>query len=532
MLSKIFKAFSLVEILVALVIVSLIMAALAPVITKKLSSSAIVVGTSQNADVISEITANCEGSENFSSKCELCTKDFCISCGIGKCPAGQYLDNKKCACKPCSDKFSNCKECNSDTCTLCSSVDYYIKNTNCLSCPTGSFCDGTTLYETCPSGYYCSSGVMVKCSQEYGTDCISCNATKCLSCNQATYLTSSGCARCPSGCKTCTSDVYCTECYSNVVLDTSTHKCVACSAYIDNCSLCNNKTQCNACKANYYLNTSKTCTKCTILNCAKCFDNRSSASQKCERCNAGYYLTSSGSCASCSGKFGSKCVVCNNSDCLSCARGYYVNNSSSSNACASNQNSFHCSDENFMQIGSLCVTRRNMGDSDFLPIPSEITTVDAQKICYGEIQKCCWKGVTGTSACNAGNTDYSGCNRMVCNWNAAYEICDKFNFAGLNWRLPTREEVMMFLENCTINLDNNGLMFCDGAAGYTTPYCGYGTGCNGGQDTMCRVFGVMAQSEYDNSLVPTYRFESNLAVSHTINKTSANASVRCVADME
>ena len=69
------KAFSLVEILVALIIVSLITAALAPVITKKLSSSGITIGGGGGGGVPS----------------------------AGACAAGQYFDMDEQTCKHCPE---------------------------------------------------------------------------------------------------------------------------------------------------------------------------------------------------------------------------------------------------------------------------------------------------------------------------------------------------------------------------------------------------------------------------------------------
>lgn len=60
------KAFSLVEILVALIIVSLITAALAPVITKKLSSSGVTItgGGSNAQEIVTMMCANMFGDAN------------------------------------------------------------------------------------------------------------------------------------------------------------------------------------------------------------------------------------------------------------------------------------------------------------------------------------------------------------------------------------------------------------------------------------------------------------------------------------
>ncbi len=83
------KAFSLVEILVALIIVSLIMAALAPVITKKLSSAGITIGGGGGGSGEPEIELECS---DIDPNCVACADDKCVKCATnykvtndGKC---------------------------------------------------------------------------------------------------------------------------------------------------------------------------------------------------------------------------------------------------------------------------------------------------------------------------------------------------------------------------------------------------------------------------------------------------------------
>ena len=72
-------AFSIIEILVALIVVSVILAALAPIITKRTQSSSITVtstNTSTSDSSISDITTECQNNTNFSAACKLCTPNF------------------------------------------------------------------------------------------------------------------------------------------------------------------------------------------------------------------------------------------------------------------------------------------------------------------------------------------------------------------------------------------------------------------------------------------------------------------------
>lgn len=189
-----------------------------------------------------------------------------------------------------------------------------------------------------------------------------------------------------------------------------------------------------------------------------------SSANYCTGCYGGYYL-SSGRCYSCSSKFGENCVLCNSSECLSCKEGYWRNGS----VCALNDNKFSCSDENFMKVGNLCITRKNMGDSSVLKIPSGIVVVEIKEYCYSQNEKCCWRELTA-GFCNNENGGYSGCDRTVCNYSAAQEICSKFNFQGKRWRLATIDEMKNRM-TYSVGLGTNGLMICDYASGYSMAKC-------------------------------------------------------------
>ena len=70
------KAFSLVEILVALIAVSCIFAALAPVITKKLKSNAVSIGGGGVGGGNIEFVMDCSKWE----ECSMCFDDKCVLC--------------------------------------------------------------------------------------------------------------------------------------------------------------------------------------------------------------------------------------------------------------------------------------------------------------------------------------------------------------------------------------------------------------------------------------------------------------------
>ena len=122
MKNKNYLGFSLVELMISLIVISLVAAAFAPVITKKLKTSSIIAG-----GMASEISDQCE--EKFGSDCKLCTKSYCVQCSKS-CDNTTFSETKTCSCKSCSLKFSNCENCTSEKCTKCAS-DYYIKDNKC-----------------------------------------------------------------------------------------------------------------------------------------------------------------------------------------------------------------------------------------------------------------------------------------------------------------------------------------------------------------------------------------------------------------
>ena len=161
-MKKIF-GFSLVEIVVALIIISVIIAALAPIITKKMKSNSVsITGGSGSSD----ITTECSDNPNFGSECKLCTSSYCIQCDLDNCASGTYVENKSCSCKTCTSIFPNCIECDSKKCTKCKDSNYYIKDGECANCPSDKICDGVNAYDKSycdnpPAGYYCD-GVNIK----------------------------------------------------------------------------------------------------------------------------------------------------------------------------------------------------------------------------------------------------------------------------------------------------------------------------------------------------------------------------------
>ena len=113
---------------------------------------------------------------------------------------------------------------------------------------------------------------------------------------------------------------------------------------------------------------------------------------------------------------------------------------------------------------NVCVTKYNVGDNKGPTIANSTTKVTAGSgtRCDAEDDECCWKGTT-TRACTASgswsghSSNYSGCNRTVCNWNAANASCQSWAPSGTSvgdWRLPTETEIQNWMT--VINTESNG----------------------------------------------------------------------------
>ena len=513
------KAFSLVELMISLIVISCIMAAFVPVISKKMKYSAIAL----SAGGVSEITTDC--SEKFSSNCKLCTKQYCIQCELSNCAAGTYTENKSCSCKNCAELFPNCSECDSQKCTKCKDNNYSINNGRCEICPSGKICDGINAYDESycanpPFGYYCEGNVIKSCKEKYSVYCATCNASSCLSCDRGYYLTNGTCKRCThAGCTSCINGSYCLACNITWVHDPVNHTCSkTCAAAMPKCIYCSSATKCTKCTGGYYVNSSGSCSACSVIsNCVYC-----NSSTKCEQCKSGYYVNPSGKCSSCTV---ANCAQCSSDGlCETCAPGYYLSDDKKS--CISNDSEFNCSDSNFMKVGNLCVTRKNMGDSPTLSIPSTINIAQApSEYCYSQTNKCCWNGTTSVK-CNSSNGGYSGCTRTVCTYNAAQEICSKFNYAGKTWRLPTTSEMTNWI-NYSRGLGANGLMLCDETANSElNAHCDYAsTECLGSYNNLCFAKLVISQG------CKAYDLFSS-AWRYSDQNSYQPFSVRCVTEME
>ena len=254
-------------------------------------------------------------------------------------------------------------------------------------------------------------------------------------------------------------------------------------------------------------------------DCTKCNE------KKCLTCPDGEYLDSDDNCQSCSVKF-SNCATCTESECTSCADGYVLTNPTSNTPCTS----FSCSSPDFIQIGNLCITKKNMGDGDSLTIPSGVNVVSTGTTCSPSASNfCCWQGKTASPCDNENGGAYNGCRRTVCDWYAADYICSNFNAAGKTWRLATSSEMTNWGAN-SIGLGVNGLQLCDRWSGYSSAYCIISYSCPGSSLDWCCPRNVWSGTVDGSSYAYYYDLDSGSWFQGSYYRTYA-FSVRCVTEM-
>lgn len=146
-----------------------------------------------------------------------------------------------------------------------------------------------------------------------------------------------------------------------------------------------------------------------------------------------------------------------------------------------------------------CVTKYNVGDTNGPTIAGSVTTVNTNnpfKSCSAD--ECCWKGTTTNDCTETGewgthSTNYSGCNRTVCNWNAASSSCQAWAPAGTSagdWRLPNNAEAAGWKNNLgrvSTYLGSDGLQLCDNESSlYGSVLCEYSQiKCKGAENNIC-----------------------------------------------
>ncbi len=361
-MKKIF-GFSLVEIVVALIIFSVITAALAPIITKKLKSNNVTVGSLGGGSS----NTNCDA---FGPNCSFCTSDTCVVCGLS-CLESQALDIPGCSCKECVELHGDkCLKCGLDKCIKCIG-GYYTLDNNCTQCPIGSYCDGTYKKtckngeysdvvgldecKDCEKGYYCTGGIKGECpagkySESKSSSCTNCpigyycpgasdkilcsgnkyqpneGKNSCLTCNAGSYVSNdrTQCLTCGIGFK-CPGDGTMVACSTGTYQPyTGQSSCLTCPSG----SVCSGATVTQCQKGTYATSTSSVCEQCPKgyyctggSNITKCADGTyndlvgQSSSSACKSCtsvvaNCKSCLLTTGQCSACNDGYELKNGVC------------------------------------------------------------------------------------------------------------------------------------------------------------------------------------------------------------------------------
>ncbi len=565
---KTLKAFSLIELMVSLITISCIAAAFSPIISKKLSMSSIMVSKPSG------------GSGGDSS---------------GTCPLGQYMSSTTNTCTNCSDTFPYCTICTESGCLVCKSdfslyngkceISKCPENTVKISADGKEFCVtqynigdsdkfpadilGVDLIPStsieCQVDSCCWQGeTSSSCNSENGSYS-GCNRTVCtqyaaeILCNNLTYgglswrlptknelagfdpdtnsknKGASGLLLCDStsgyGSARCS---YIGGSYDNKRCEISDSR--VCNPYYVWSSTLNGSSYVYT----YYLSSGSwksldsssrqsaysvrcvsnlTCASKFGPNCTDCSDTA------CTTCKEGYAVKN-GQCTSCSSAFGTGCTSCSSSACTVCSYGYILKDGQCIvSPCPANTLYVKINDR------ELCITQYNMGDKTEFPVDIPgVYVVSAGSYCGASA--CCWQGQTsGNYDCDSNNGGYSGCNRTVCNYNAAKILCSKLNYGGLAWSLPGYSYFKVLHLTYSQNKGTSGLMLCARERGHGSAYCGVNYyDCEGtNDDNDCYPHGVWSGSTYDDS--NAWCGDPGWNSSYSTYDMDYGLSVRCVANI-
>ena len=244
-------------------------------------------------------------------------------------------------------------------------------------------------------------------------------------------------------------------------------------------------------------------------------------------CPLGQYMSSTtNTCTNCSETF-ENCSICTESGCLVCSSGLSLN--------AGKCEVSSCPPYTIkitVDSKDLCVTQYNMGDKTEFPINvSGVTVVSTDRSCNADA--CCWQGKSASS-CNSDNGGYSGCKRTVCTQYAAKYICNNLNYGGMNWRLPTKDELAGFDPTTNSRYKGvSGLMLCADSSGSGSALCNYSSSsCIGSKMVRCYPHCLWSGTLYDtdDSSASEYCLGSDSWGTNNNDRRYAN-SVRCVSDL-
>ncbi len=578
-LKSFFKGFSLVELMISLITISLITAAFAPIITKKLSSMGVTVGS---------FGGNNSGSGEIN-----CPSNI-------TCEAGYYLDGT-CKCQPCSDE--NCTYCAHNVCSICND-GFSLLNGKCenLACHES----GGLPTEAC-----CKSVNAVFIDKKYTGTTDLCMMKYNAGDEENTYKVGTidkiyhpkypkiGVQITQTGTSTCTSSANCcwkgnTSNATNSYPGYSAGNRTVCRQNAAT-KICNNWAFPGTKQGSWRLLTKAEGTKLAAAIAAESDSDHfltkymgSNGLQLCDRTSASKGSNQCPSGDACKGARDSRCypshvwvseknlamrieggvasVNVNSYDnyamgvrCVTSKVDEVVSsvdNEISNHNDVEPRNQDDCPEgtlyinKRFLGSGSnLCVTQYNVTDDRYamdgkpyhpLYVKFGVKVVDVNESCNTEY--CCWKGATSSGVTNYSN--YSSDNRSVCRQKAADEICNNWAYAGSkvgHWRLMTKSEATALatyinydgyypgsepFSFLTKYLDSDGLQLCDRtSASYGSNQCPSGDACKGARDSRCYPSHVWV-SEKNLAM----RIENGIASVNVNSYDNYAMGVRCVSD--
>ena len=236
---KLFKkipAFSLIEVMLSLIIISVITAAIVPAVTKKFTKRSIEITSDGKMAESSYFYADdCKGLEGIGDECQICIKGAeiqeCKKCPL-KCREDETLSIMDCQC--IKGAIQNCQVCASASkCLLCQTDtevgNYYPEGSGCDVCPEGYYCNGEKA-EICPEGNYCCRTAEVCTGAKEALPCPAGTyaeegQTACIACEEGSWSTeeSSECSECSGTpiehCTCSDSENVCIKCEDGYDLD-------------------------------------------------------------------------------------------------------------------------------------------------------------------------------------------------------------------------------------------------------------------------------------------------------------------------
>ena len=150
----------------------------------------------------------------------------------------------------------------------------------------------------------------------------------------------------------------------------------------------------------------------------------------------------------------------------------------------------------------LCYTKRNLSYPDVVgaPVLELDPNLEQGQTCT-RTGACCWNGnSTGCSAPASGDAA-TGCNRPVCTFNAANQVCSAYKARTRSeksaYRIPRNEElkkIVSYFNEWNVNVGSNGLQLCSHDDNVSCDQktedpriaiCNINSGCNGAFQNYC-----------------------------------------------